>query len=62
MNLNSLEQIAREKLGMQKATTAQTKYVALPKKDHVEAAVEEIQMEKDKTFLQKIIEYITNIF
>lgn len=62
LNLSNLEQIAREQLGMQKATTAQTKYIALPKKDHVEAAVEEIKIEENKNIFQKIIEYIKNIF
>ncbi len=62
LNLSNLEQIAREQLGMQKATTAQTKYIRLPKKDHVETAGEEIIIEGEKNIIEKIIEYITNIF
>lgn len=62
LNLSDLEQKAKEQLGMQKATSSQTKYVALPKKDHVEAATEEIKIEETKSVFQKIIEYITNIF
>ena len=62
MNLTDLEQKAKEQLGMQKATSSQTKYVALPKKDHVEGATEEIKIEKNKNIFEKIIEYITNMF
>ena len=62
LNLSNLEQIAREQLGMQKATTAQTKYIRLPKKDHVETAGEEIKMDEEKSVIEKIFEYIANIF
>ena len=62
LNLTELEQIAKEQLGMQKATSSQTKYVVLPKKDHVEAATEEIKIEETQNLFEKIIEYITNLF
>lgn len=62
LNLTDLEQIAKEQLGMQKATSSQTKYVALPKKDYVEAATEEIKIENTQNIFEKIIEYILNIF
>ncbi len=62
LNLSDLEQIAKEQLGMQKATSSQTKYVALPKKDHVEGAAEEIKIEETQNIFEKIIEYIMNIF
>lgn len=62
LNLTDLEQIAREQLGMQKATSSQTKYISLPKKDYVEGATEEIKIEQETTFIQKIIDYIMNIF
>lgn len=62
LNLNDLEQIAREQLGMQKATSSQTKYISLPKKDYVEGATEEIQIEENENFIQKIINYILNLF
>ena len=62
LNLTDLEQIAKEQLGMQKATSSQTKYVALPKKDYVEAATEEIKIEEAKNIFEKIMEYILNIF
>lgn len=62
LNLNDLEQIAREQLGMQKATSGQTKYISLPKKDYVEGATEEIKIEQETNIIQKIIDYIMNIF
>lgn len=62
LNLSDLEQIAKDQLGMQKATSSQTKYVALPKKDHVEGATEEIKIEETQNIFEKIIEYILNIF
>ena len=62
LNLNDLEQIAREQLGMQKATSGKTKYISLPKKDYVEGATEEIKIEQETNIIQKIIDYIMNIF
>lgn len=62
LNLNELEKIAREQLGMQKATSSQTKYISLPKEDHVEGMAEEIKIDNNENFLQKIVEYIKNIF
>lgn len=61
LNLNNIEKIAREKLGMQKLDNSQKVYVSLPKKDYVESAVEEIRVdEEDEGWLQKIINYIIN--
>ena len=55
LNANNIEKLAKEQLGMQKATSSQTKYISLPKKDYVEGATEEIQMEENQNFIQKII-------
>lgn len=41
LNLNKIEKIASEQLGMQKQTVAQTVYTKLPKQDYVEAGREE---------------------
>lgn len=61
LNLNNIEKIAREKLGMQKLDNSQKVYVSLPKKDYVESAVEEIKVdEEDEGWLQKIINCIIN--
>lgn len=57
LNLNNVEKIASEQLGMQKQTVGQTIYTELPKEDYVEAATEEIKEEKTSVF-----EQILNIF
>ena len=62
LNMNNIEDIAKNKLGMQKLTTGQTKYVNLPKKDYIETSPEEIIIEQNKGFISKIIEKIKSIF
>lgn len=57
LNLNNVEKIASEQLGMRKQTVAQTIYTELPKEDYVEAATEEIKEEK-----ASLLENILNIF
>ena len=57
LNLNNIEKIATEQLGMQKRSVDQTIYTELPKEDYVEAATEEIKEEKASR-----IEKILNIF
>lgn len=61
LNLNNIEKIAKEELGMQKLTSKQTIYVALPKKDYVESASEKIVIDQEKTWFKKIYEKIFNI-
>lgn len=58
VNYNTIEKLAKEKLGMQKLTNKQTVYVTLPKKDYVESASEEVVMEKEKNWLEQIIDKI----
>lgn len=60
-NLSNIEQIAKEQLGMQAATTKQIKYVSLPKRDFVEVASEQIIRDTDQNWFQSIISYIMNI-
>jgi len=60
LNLNTIEKLAKEKLGMQKLTNKQTVYVTLPKKDYVEAATEEIIVEKEKSWFQQFLDKIWN--
>lgn len=57
LNLNNVEKIASEQLGMQKQTVGQTIYTKLPKEDYVEAATEEIKEHKVSIF-----EKISNLF
>ena len=59
LNINTVEKLAKEKLGMQKLTNKQTVYVALPKKDYVETSTEEVIVE-EKNWLEQLIEKIFN--
>ncbi len=54
LNLNKIEKIASEQLGMQKQTVEQTIYTELPKQDYVEASIEK-ESEESISWLQKII-------
>lgn len=58
LNLNKIEKIASEQLGMQKQTVEQTIYTELPKEDYVEAGIEEEEKEENQSIIQKIL----NIF
>lgn len=55
LNLNTIEQSAKEKIGMQKLNNSQKIYVSLPKQDYVAPASEQIVMEEETGFFQKII-------
>ena len=59
LNLNNIEQLAKEKLGMQKLDNAQKKYISLDKKDYVEPATEEVFIQKEESLWQKLIEGLT---
>ena len=61
LNLNYIEQMAKEKLGMQKLTNKDTVYINLPKKDYTESASEKV-IKEDKNWFEKIIENIANMF
>lgn len=60
INYNTIEKLAKEKLGMQKLTNKQTVYVALPKKDYVESASEEVVKQEEKNWFQQLIDKILN--
>ena len=55
LNLNNIEQAAKELLGMQKLTSKQTLYINLPKKDYVEPRAEEVVVDENKNIFEKII-------
>lgn len=55
VNLNNIEQAAKEKLGMQKLTNKQAVYVSLPKKDYIETSTEEVKIEENKNWFEKIL-------
>ena len=59
LNLKTVEQSAKELLGMQKLDNKQTVYVSLPKQDYVEPASEEIVTEDNTSIWDKIINFIT---
>ena len=56
LNLNKIERIATEQLGMQKQTVEQTIYTELPKEDYVEAGTVEEQ-EESESWIQKILNF-----
>ena len=60
MNLNNVEQQAKELLGMQKLTNKQTVYVNFPKEDYIEVAPEKVIIEEESSIIQKIINWFTN--
>lgn len=60
LNLNTIEKLAKEKLGMQKLTNKQTLYINLPKKDYVESASEEVVIEKEGNWLNNLVSKIFN--
>jgi len=61
LNLNNIEKIAKERLGMQKLDESQKVYVNLPKKDYVEPASEEVIIEEEKNWFETIMEKFFNI-
>lgn len=55
LNLNNVEQTAKEKLGMTKLTSKQTVYITLPKQDYIESETEKIEKEEKKeNILEKL--------
>lgn len=59
LNLNNVEKIAKNKLGMQKLTNKQTIYVNLPKKDYTETPSEEV-VKEEKNWFEKLVDKIFN--
>ena len=60
LNLNNVEKVAREELGMQKLSSKQTVYITLPKKDYVESASEKVVIQEEKNWWEKIVDKILN--
>lgn len=55
LNLNNVEQSAKEMLGMQKLDNSQKVYISLPKRDYIEPAIEDVIKTEDTSLWQKII-------
>lgn len=62
LNLNSVEQSAKQLLGMQKLSNKQTVYVSLPKKDYIETEAKSVDLDSNKNIFEKIIDKIKDIF
>lgn len=62
LNLNNLEQEAKEQLGMQKLSQKQMIYITLPKTDYIEPAAEEVIIEENQDGIKGIINKVMNIF
>ena len=61
LNLNKVEQSAKEKLGMQKLDNSQKVYINLPKQDYVESNKEQVLPQENESFWSKIIKNIRKI-
>ena len=61
LNLNKVEQSAKEKLGMQKLDNSQKVYINLPKQDYVESNKEQVLDQENESFWSKIIKSIRKI-
>lgn len=55
LNLNTLEQAAKERLGMQKLNNNQKVYISLPKKDYVEPASEQVVIQENQNWWDKLV-------
>lgn len=61
LNLNNVEKVAKDELGMQKLTNKQIIYINLPKKDYIESASEKIIIEQEeKNWFEKLVDKILN--
>ena len=62
LNINNIEQAAKDLLGMQKLSSKQTIYLTLPKKDYVEPSTEEVIIEENLSMFDKLSNYINDLF
>lgn len=62
LNLNNIETSAKEILGMQKLTSAQTVYLSLEKQDYVEVTAEAVVIEEEKNIIETIKNKIMKLF
>lgn len=61
LNLNSVEKTAENELGMHKLTNDQKVYVNLQKKDYVEPTTEEVVINDETSWWDKILNSLTKI-
>ncbi len=62
LNLANIEKSASELLGMKKLDDAQKVYVTLPKKDYVQPASEQVVVEDQTSWYEKLINSIMDLF
>lgn len=62
LNLNTVEQSAKELLGMQKLTVKQSVYIELPKKDYVEPKMQEVIIKEDNGLFKRIAKRVRDLF
>ncbi len=55
MNINNIEQAAKEKLGMQKLENSQKVYINLQKKDYTESSTRTSLIEENESWWQKLL-------
>ena len=58
LNLNNVEQSAKDLLGMQKLDNSQKKYINIEKKDYIQPALEEVIVSEEKNWFESIISKI----
>lgn len=61
LNLTSIENMAKEQLGMSKLNNSQKVYVNLPKKEYVESRAEGINTQESQNVYQKAVDAISNL-
>ena len=61
LNLTSIEEAAKNQLGMQKLDNNQKVYLNLQKKDYVQPATEEVVIDDNQTWFDKIMEKLTQV-
>ena len=54
-NLSNIEELAKNKLGMQKLDNSQKVYVSLDKQDYVEQPSEEVVIENNQNWFEKLL-------
>lgn len=62
INASTIEQAAKELLGMQKLNNKQMVQISLPKKDYIEPRTEEVIIEEKVSIIDIVLEKIMNIF
>ena len=61
LNLNNVEKTAIETFGMTKLDNGRTVYINIPKQDYVQSATEEVVIEENDNWFDKVTNWITNI-